>query len=261
VLEKKLQIKSSFPSSHRFDKFFYIVILVIIWAVILSGFINDVIQKKAAGKLHFPIIVHVHAAAFVGWLLLFTTQVFLIRKSNYSLHKKLGMLGAVLAGLMVVLGIVTAVVSEHVKYGTPDSDPAFLAVMFGDMLLFGVLSGAGIMLRKNAPAHKRLMLVATIVLTDAGAGRWFSFKIAPFFGNLYWTYHSFAKGFLPYIGFQMLPVLSLIIAVGIYDIITRRRLHSAYKFALLLYLLVYLIAGWLYFNPEWLKIATKIIGH
>jgi len=151
-------------------------------------------------------------------------------------------------------------VSEHVKYGTPDYDPGFLAVMFGDMLLFGILAGAGILLRKDAPAHKRLMLLATVVLTDAGTGRWFSFKIAPFFGNLYWSYHSFAHGFLPYAGFQMLPVLVMILTIGLYDVITRRRLHPVYLLALLLYLSVYLTAGWLYFNQEWLKIAAKIIG-
>jgi ethanolamine utilization microcompartment shell protein EutS len=256
-----LRTESCFPSSHRYDKTFYLVMLIIIWAAILSGFINDIIQKNASGKLHFPIIVHVHAAAFVAWLLLFTTQVLLIRKGNYSLHKKLGIAGGVLAGVMVILGSVTGVVSEHVKYGTPDYDPAFLAVMFGDMLLFGILAGAGIALRKDASAHKRLMLLATIVLTDAGTGRWFSFKIAHFFGNLYWTYHTFAQGFLPYVGFQILSTLTLILTVGLYDIITRRKLHSMYVLALGIYLLVYLIAGWLYFNPEWLKIATKIIGH
>jgi hypothetical protein len=256
-----LQTKSSFLRSHRYDKAFYLLILIIIWAAILSGFINDVIKKNAEGKLHFPIIVHVHAAAFVSWLILFTIQLFLIRKGNYSLHKKLGIAGAVLAGLMVVLGCLTGMVSEHVKYGTSDSDPAFLAVMFGDMLLFGILAGTGIMLRKDGSAHKRLMLLATVVIIDAGTGRWFSFKIAPFFGNMYWTYHTLAQGFLPYVGFQMLPVLILILTIGLYDVITRRKLHPAYIMALLLYLLVYLIAAWLYFNPEWLKIATKIIGH
>lgn len=234
--------------------------LIIIWAAILSGFINDIVQKNAAGKLHFPIIVHVHAAAFVGWLLLFTTQVLQIRKGNYSLHKKLGIAGAVLAGVMVILGTITGIVSEYVKYGTPDYDPGFLAVMFGDMILFGILAGTGIALRKDGPAHKRLMLLATVVIIDAGTGRWFSFKIAPFFGNFYWTYHTLAQGFLPYVGFQMLPVLVLILTIGLYDMITRRRLHSVYVLALGLYLAVYLIAGWLYFNPEWLKIAAKIIG-
>ena len=70
--------------------------------------------------------------------------------------------GAVLAGVMVILGSVTGVVTEQVKYGTPDSDPAFLAVIFGDMLLFGILAGAGIALRKDVSAHKRLMLAYTI---------------------------------------------------------------------------------------------------
>jgi hypothetical protein len=166
-----------------------------------------------------------------------------------------------MAGLMVALGNITAVVSEHVKYGTPDSDPAFLAVMFGDMLLFGLLAGTGTILRKDGPAHKRLILLATVVIIDAGTGRWFSFIIAPFFGNFYWTYHTLAQGFLPYVGFQMLPFLVLILAIGLYDLTSRRRLHPVYIMSLLLYLSVYVIAAWLYFNPEWLKIATKMIGH
>ena len=51
------------------------------------------------------------------------------------------------------------------------------------------------------------MLLATIVLTDAGTGRWFSFKIAPFFGNLYWTYHTLSQGFLPYVGKRQLYLI------------------------------------------------------
>jgi hypothetical protein len=49
--------------------------------------------------------------------------------------------------------------------------------------------------------------------------------------------------------------------VGIYDLITRRRLHPAYVLGVLWALSIDLTAGWLYFNDSWLKIATKLIGH
>ncbi|MEO9131689.1 MAG: hypothetical protein ABI240_10825 [Sphingomonas sp.] len=36
--------------------------------------------------LDYPLIVHLHAAAFVGYLVLFTAQVALIRTSRLDLH-------------------------------------------------------------------------------------------------------------------------------------------------------------------------------
>jgi hypothetical protein len=78
---------------------------------------------------------------------------------------------------MVVLGLVTAIVTERLKFGTLVSDPRFLSIMFADMIAFGGLIAAGIRLRRSPAAHKRLMLVATLVLTDAGFGRWLSPQI------------------------------------------------------------------------------------
>jgi len=45
----------------------------------------------------YPSIVHVHAAAFVGWLVLLTSQILLIRSARVDLHRKLGIAGVVLA--------------------------------------------------------------------------------------------------------------------------------------------------------------------
>ena len=84
------------------------------WVAILSGFINDVIILNAEGRLHFPLVVHFHATVFFGWLLLFTIQVYLIRRGNFQLHKKLGIAGTVLAVFVFMLGVMTALISEPV---------------------------------------------------------------------------------------------------------------------------------------------------
>jgi len=250
-----------FPSAHPWDRNFFLVMIAIAWIAILSGFINDIIHLKAEGRLHFPLIVHFHAAIFFAWLLLFTVQVWLIRKNNFALHKRLGIAGGILAVIMVLIGIATALITENVKYGTQYSDPAFVSIMLGDMLVFSGLASAGIWLRKSPSAHKRLMLMATLILTDAGFGRGISYWVAHFFGNNYWTYKNFNEGFWPFVGFQLFCPFMLLFAIGIYDLFTRKKLHRTYVVAMIWCMGIDLFAGWLYFNPTWLRIATRLIGH
>lgn len=256
-----LPVKKPFANSHPSDRNFFLIMLLIVWAAILSGFIYDMIDLNNKGLLHFPWITHVHAALFVGWLVLFTAQILFIRTRNHAIHMKLGLLGVVIAGAMVIAGFTVAVTSEARKFGTPMSDPAFIAIMFSDMFVFGVLAGAGMYLRKKASAHKRLMLMATLALTDAGFGRWLSFKVAPLIGKDYYTIHSFSEGFFPFFMFQSFWPMLLMLAVGAYDLITRKRLHPVYLPALGWWLLFNLLECYLYYSPEWLQLCKRMIGH
>ena len=53
------------------------------------------------------LLVHVHAALFTAWVLLFVVQTAFIAQRRITLHRKLGIAGAVLAAAMVTA--VTAV--------------------------------------------------------------------------------------------------------------------------------------------------------
>lgn len=235
--------------------------LVAVWLAILSGFVHNNVQKYFAGKLTYPWIVHIHGAVFFGWLVLFTSQLILVRRDQVSIHRRLGVFGAGLAAVMVVLGVMTAIVTEQVKFGTPASDPPFLSVMFADMLVFGGLVTTGMCLRQSPVDHKRLMLIATLVLTDAGFGRWLSPKIVEWTGQKnYWEFQTFGEGAWPFIRFQLLPAYTLIAAVGWFDLFTRKRLRPAYVYALACCFPIHLLAGWLYFQPFWKSIALRIVG-
>lgn len=260
-MNPSLPVKKHFANAHPSDRNFYLIMMLLVWAAILSGFIYDMVDLNQKGLLHFPWITHVHAALFVSWLVLFTVQLLLIRSYNHALHMKLGLLGTAIAGAMVIAGFTVAITSEARKFGTPASDPAFMAIMFSDMFVFGMLAGAGLYLRKKASAHKRLMLMATIALTDAGFGRWLSFKVAPLVGENFATFHSFSEGFLPFFVFMSLCPLLLLLSVGAYDLITRKRLHPVYLPALAWWLLFNLIESYLYYSPAWLQLCKKMIGH
>jgi hypothetical protein len=60
-------------------------------------------------------------------------QVLLIGAGRRRLHMKLGIAGAMLAGTMVVLGPLTALVTQRWQLGTPDSYPAFLSTQVTDI--------------------------------------------------------------------------------------------------------------------------------
>jgi hypothetical protein len=252
---------TAFANKHASDRNFFAVMLFFIWAAILSGFGTEMIQFSKENRLHFPLITHIHALLFVAWLLLFTVQTLLISRKQYALHMKLGMSATVLIPLMVVMGIIVAVTSEARKYGTPFSDPAFMSVMFGDMLVFGPLAAMGIYLRKQPAAHKRLLLIATLSLTDAGFGRWLSFKIVHLFANDPITYTSFADGWLSFTVAQFSCPLILILSVGVYDLFTRKKLHPVYLPSLGWWLLIGFLEMYLYYDPWWAALCKKLIGH
>ena len=53
----------------------------------------------------------------------------------------------------------------------------------------------------------------------------------------------------------------LILAIGVYDLITRGRLAPAYGPAVIWVLANETAASWLYFNPAWKVLATRIAGY
>jgi len=256
------RIRERFPQDHRLDRTFYLAMLIAIWAAILSGFIYNNVEKLASGNLHYPTIVHIHAVVFVGWLALFTTQVLSIRTRNVRWHRSFGRFVAAYAVLVVLMGIATGIHTEQLKFGTPAADTRFLSTMFGDMFNFGSLMAAGYLWRSDAAAHKRLMLMATVVLTDAGLGRGIIPMIEGWYGGeAYWQIRGFAHGAWPYIRFQLLPAFALQGAIGVYDYCTRGRVLPVYLSALGAIAIIDLIAGWLYFQPFWANIALRLIGH
>jgi hypothetical protein len=249
------------PQRHHTDRNLFLVMVVIAWVSVITGFTNGFIGLAAEGAMHFSFIAYIHIVVFLGWLILFSIQVLLVRQLNIKLHQKLGMLGAALAIAVVIVGVITSLASEHRKYGTESSDPAFLALLFADMLAFAGPTAAGIVLRKSPAEHKRLMLVGTIALLDAGFARYLSPLVASLAGDSYWMYTNFQEGFWPFFYHHILFCFLMIVAVGVYDILTRGKLITSYVLAVLWYLTIMVSSGWLYFNPSWKAMAIRLIGH
>jgi hypothetical protein len=236
----------------KWDRNFFLIMLGLILTGVVTGFGWDIVQRLGHHTANWPILVHIHAVAFVIWLALLSTQIALVRTGNLALHKKLGLFGAGWAVVMLVLAISVSWFMDIRGLGTKQADPSFLAIQLDDIILFPCLVTAGLLLRSSDPsAHKRLLILSTIAISDAGFAR-IGFSLFPqVFGMGFWPFWAAA-----YTG----PTL-LVLAMGAYDWITRKRIHRAWLFGGGAIILGELAATLLYKAPWWKPIAMKLLGH
>jgi hypothetical protein len=120
--------------------------------------------------------VHVHGLLFTTWVLLFLMQSFLIARRRSSLHRRLGVVGAPLIAGMLVSGLSVSIAWARVDSpatgaiaGVPRL--AAVAIPLVSVALFALFAALGLLYRRRANVHKRLMLLATIALLPPALGR------------------------------------------------------------------------------------------
>jgi uncharacterized membrane protein YozB (DUF420 family) len=224
---------------------FYTSMAVIAAVLTLGGFASVYGPDVAAGSV--PLIVHLHAAVFTSWLVLFIVQTQLVAARRVSQHRSLGTAGMFLAALMLIVGLLTA--RDAARSGHtgvpgvifPDAS-GFLLLNVMAIAAFTILVALGWTYRRKAQAHKRLMLMATVAaLMPPGLSR------LPFVSG-----HEAAIAGI---------VLVFLLIPPAYDLVTRRRVHPAYVFAVVLALLtippvVTVMAA----TQAWQRVAALLVG-
>lgn len=191
---------------------FFAILATASAALVLWGFARTYYLKPWTGAPELSALVHLHGIVFTGWIVLFALQVTLVARRRTDLHRRVGTGGAVFAALMVVLGVVTAIAGAA-RGHTPDPGIpplAFLAIPIFNIAGFAVLVASAVALRRDAAAHKRLMLLATITIVTPAIAR------LPF---------DFVRAGGPPVFYGLTDLLVLLCVA--WDIATRRKLHSA----------------------------------
>ena len=166
-------------------------------------------------------------------------------------HDRTLIAALVLLPLMLVLGPATAISQIANNPYMPDRWIAWLSVNLTNTIGSVVLLTAGFLLRGDPAAHKRLMLMGTIAVTEPGFSRIWLTQL----------YERWGDGYVPFYFSAYIGALILILAVGAYDLATRRRLHPAYIAAALWIFANEALATWLYYQPFWLAWVKAMSGH
>lgn len=211
----------------------YIVTTLIFLITSIAAFTPtsmNLISKIESGQLPMPpLILHIHAASMSLWLLLICIQSMLINSKKYALHKRLGIASMVLATTILIsmFGIDFATINGGFELSNSNiqenlSNYSGLLLIHGVSYLFFPLFyvWAIVSRRKDNETHKRMMMLATVVLMIPGIGRLIMFsKVLPDFG------------LIP-IDARHFYMLLLITPAIVYDVYKRGMPHRAYLIGL-----------------------------
>jgi hypothetical protein len=189
---------------------FYVGMGIVAILVVLIGF-SDSITGGVTGRRSLTPLVHIHAAIFLSWLILFAVQSGLVSAGRTAVHRRLGTTSVVLGVAMLWVGFETAVAGARRGYPGNGDPLGFMIHPLGDLLSFAVLFGAGLWHRRRAEVHKRLMLLATV-------GAMMNAPLSHLNGRLPEAMKANPLSFL-------LPMVLLLGASGVYDRLSRGRIH------------------------------------
>ncbi len=217
---------------------FFLVIAVVGLIVSLTGFFKTYFIPIAANSFSWPVFIHIHGLFSFGWIILFLIQTLLIHKNSYRTHQVLGFWGLIVAVGVTVTMVPAGIyaVQRELHTGPGDSAYSSLPGVITSGFMFLILVLAGVIKRFDPETHKRLMLLATIVVLWPA---WFRFR------------HLFPSVPRPEIWFALVFADSLIIIAWIWDRSRNGRIHPVLKYAGLFIILEQTMELILYDSPSW----------
>lgn len=160
------------PRKLRADDIFFPAMGLLILSTVVIGFGQTYFF---AGMLRAKLpdtLVHIHGALYVSWIFFVTVQPLLIAIGRVKWHMRLGVLGVVLPPLMVVFGVLTVFDFIRRDDGTGISPQLLMAGDFAELALFVGLTSWGLLVRRDAASHKRLMILGTMAILGPAIARW-----------------------------------------------------------------------------------------
>lgn len=244
--------------------YIYVFTALLFVITAIAGFVPTsfgLISRVVSGQQAFPpFIIHFHAASFSLWLLLFLAQATLMYIKKPALHKRLGLISFVLAPCVLVsmFGIEIYYVN-HVLAPADRSPEQIMEYKrnISDILLIHGVSylffptfyiWAILVHQKDSESHKRLMILATLVLMIPALGRLIGFsQVLPDLG-------------LSVIDARHFYMLLLIVPAVVHDIVKDGMPHRSYLIGLTLIGIWVVAAHYLWGSAWWVETAPKLFG-
>lgn len=231
---------------NRRPSFFFFMGIVGLFAV-LVGFAKTFILPISTGSFKAPFSVHIHGALAFSWVFLFFIQATLVRFRNYKLHMILGSIGILIAIGTAVTMLPAGMFAVQKGIQGGEGDAAFSALLgtVTSAIMFLVLVFAAILNRNKPEVHKRLMLLATIIVLWPA---WFRFR------------HYFPSVPRPDIWFGVVLADSFIILAWIRDKIRYGKIHPVLFYVGMLIILEHTMEILVFDSVNW-RLFSKILYH
>jgi uncharacterized membrane protein YozB (DUF420 family) len=237
-----MQVHTTATWPSRSDRRAALVWLAIFWAFVGFGFGFD-LHNYFHEHPPVPLIVHVHAIATTLWLLVVTALILMVETGNVKMHRTFGWFVAGYAPLVVFIAVWSELSWQALNLHTPGDPPAeFLSIAFSGLVCLVLLLPYGILLRRNPAAHRRVLILAAISISDAGFSR--------LMGLFLPVPTTFSGTYLFFDGGNLL----IILLIFLWDW-KNNRVMKQFLQAAALVIAVDLTGTWLFFNADWQAIA------
>jgi len=129
---------------------FYIGVSLLMGLIAIVGFWPTYFGPLVFGTISQPLLIHLHATVFSGWLVLFLAQVALAASGRVEWHMRLGRIGIGYGVLVVIVGLLTGIsrAAHRVELGLDGERLLFVAV--ADMTVFSTFFAAAIAFRSSS---------------------------------------------------------------------------------------------------------------
>lgn len=236
-------------SSPKAERRFFLLFAIFLALVVFAGFTPSFYLKNV---FHVPpplsAMTWVHGIVFTGWTLLFVTQAALIDAGNPALHRRLGLLGAVLLGVVLAIGVMTGINAGRLGHAPPGA-PApllFMAVPLMGILATAILFIAALWNRARRDVHMRYMLAGFITMMPPA-----TFRLTIGIGGLAIAPHAILIA---------LFLMNLFVVAGmLYDGLAQNRVHPAWLWSAVVILATEAGIWWAFTSPQWLPVAQWLV--
>jgi hypothetical protein len=216
--------------------------------VAVAGFAPRSLAIVAGTMPSPPLVVHLHAAVMASWVGLLAMQASLSQAGRMDLHRKWGLASLVVAPLVLLMLIVVTVVRQNDAAGTPGAPIVnnILFLQIRSIVLFPTFLIWALRTRRTDPQmHKRLMLLATLMLLDAAIARmsWLPYNEFP---RSYFAVHLY--------------LLLLLVPALLHDLIRLGKIHRAWVWGLGL-IVPWVVATEFVWGSHWWRVfGPKLVG-
>jgi hypothetical protein len=227
---------------------FYAGIAWLLAAVAIAGFAPRSLAIVNGAMPMPPLVVHLHAAVMAAWVTLLALQATLVLSGRLDLHRKLGLASLVVGPLLAIMLIAITIIRQNDAAGTPTYSIVnnILFVQIRAVVLFPVFFIWALRTRRtDLETHKRMMLLATLAVLDAGIARmtWLPYNRFP----------------VDYLAVHVYLFLLLVPAL-VHDWLKLGRVHRAWLWGLAL-MVPWAVATHFAWGSEWWReLGPKLVG-
>jgi hypothetical protein len=170
----QLDARQPFVAPARLEHVFYVGAALVLVALVATGFAPTFFVRDVSVAGPLPWSALVHGIAGTAWVALFAAQTALIATRRVGWHRRAGWVGAAASVAFVASGVLVTAALERSHGAEPSAWRApHLFTNGAPLAAFALLVAAGVWQRSRAARHKRLMLLAAVVLSPPAIGRLF----------------------------------------------------------------------------------------